>query len=115
MDEAKKPQTRQGDVMSGKQIGRAAAEGQKLAFHTGVLDVAGYVVGSDDFHWLVAATHKEYGVYTALVHKTCPVVVFTTSTLEEEPQMDRDVITGIGGPFWAWCERTYLGSSKKEQ
>lgn len=115
MDEARKPQARQGAAMSTKQIGRAAHERRKLAFHTGVLDIAGYVVGSDDFHWFVASVHQEYGAYTALVHKSCPVVVFTTSTLNEESEADREMITAIGTPFWEWCGRTYVGPSKKEQ
>lgn len=115
MDEAKRPQTRQGAAMSDKQIGRAAFEGRKIAFHTGVFDLAGYVVGSDDFHWLVAAIHRDRGVYTALVHKTCPVVVFTPDLLSEESEPNRKAVEAIGSAFWAWCGKTYVGPSKKEQ
>jgi hypothetical protein len=115
MDEAKKQPDRQGAAMSSKQIGRAAHAGIKIAFHTGVLDISGYVVGSDDFHWLVTSVHPTYGVYTALVHKTCPVVVFTSDLLEHEPEDDRAAIEAIGAGFWEWCGKTYLGLSKKEQ
>lgn len=115
MDQAKKPQTRRGAVMSLKQIGRAAAEERKIAFHTGTLDISGYVVGSDDFHWMVAATHPEYGVYTALVHKSCPVVVFTSSTVRDESEESQETIRGIGAPFWKYCRETFMGPLKKEQ
>lgn len=115
MDEAKKQPDRQGAAMSTKQVARAAHAGIKIAFHTGVMDFSGYVVGSDDFHWLVASAHPTYGVYTALVHKTCPVVVFTSDLLENEPENDREAIESIGSGFWEWCGKTYLGLSKKEQ
>lgn len=115
MDEAKKRPTRQGAAMSAKQIGRAAHAGIKIAFHTGVYDISGYVVGSDDFHWLVTSVHRQYGVYTALVHKSCPVVVFTADLLENETEDDRVAIEAIGAGFWEWCGKTYLGLSQKEQ
>lgn len=115
MEEAKKPQTRRGAATSDKQVGRAAVEGRKLAFHTDAFDLAGYVVGSDDFHWFVAAIHRDRGVYTALVHKTCPVVVFTPDMLSEESEVNRKAVEAIGEPFWAVCGKTYVGPSKKEQ
>ncbi len=114
MDEARKRlPDRSGAVMSSKQIGRAAHAGIKIAFHTGVYDISGYVVGADDFHWLVVSIHREYGVYTALVHKTCPVVVFTADLLENETDGHRQAVEEIGSSFWEWCGRTYLGLSKE--
>lgn len=113
MDDAKKQPTRQGAAMSTKQIGRAACDGRKIAFHTGVFDLSGYVVGSDDFHWFVASIHPVHGVYTALVHKSCPVVVFTSDLLSGETEEDRTAVTDIGSSFWEWCGKTFYGPSKE--
>lgn len=97
--------------MSDKQIARAAVEGQRLIFRTGAwTPVDGYVVGMDDYHWLIAAPGEESTdpVITTLIHKTCPLVSFTDTYLADEPEEDRIVIQQIGRPFWESCVKQGL-------
>lgn len=116
MDQAKKPSKQALDHMSAKQVGRAAAENRKMAFHTGTFNASGYIVGADSYHWLVAIPSADGGPYTALVHKSCPVVVFTPDYLKSESEECQAAVEAIGSAFWEFCRRTYTGSSAvKEQ
>lgn len=95
-----------GSAMSDKQIARAAVDGQRLIFRTGAwTPLDGYVVGMDDYHWLIASP-GELGepVETTLVHKTCPLVSFTDTYLKDEPEEDRTEIERIGRSFWENCK-----------
>lgn len=94
-----------GSAMSDKQIARAAVEGRKLVFRTEVLvPMEGYIVGTDDYHWLVACPSQEnQGVQTTLVHKSCPLVTFTEEFLTGELDEDREHIQRIGMSFWNYC------------
>jgi hypothetical protein len=96
---------RLGSSMSDKQMARAAVEGRKIIFCTGVLTpMEGYVVGMDDYHWLIAAPSEgERGVQTTLVHKSCPLVTFTADLLSGEIDEDREKIQSIGHSFWRYC------------
>lgn len=99
---AKKP----GSGMSDKQIARAAVEGRRLIFRTvAFTPLDGYVVGMDDFHWLIASPGEldHEPVFTTLVHKTCPLVSFTDTFLVDEPEQDRKEIQRIGRSFWEFC------------
>lgn len=94
--------------MSDKQIARAAVNGQLLEFTTGVLmPIMGYVVGMDDYHWLVAmpSDDGEHGlpVRTVLVHKSCPLVTFHEGYLVDETEGDRQTVRAIGRAFWDYC------------
>jgi len=99
--------------MSDKQVGRAAYERRKMAFQTVVETIRGYVVGVDDFHWLVAVPQIGNGreAHLVLVHKTCPVVDFTEVFLEMEPVDSKTFIQKVGTAFWDLCGRAYLGLS----
>jgi hypothetical protein len=102
---------RSGSAMSDKQIARAAVEGQRLIFRTGAwTPVDGYVVGMDDYHWLIATVGDESTdpVSTTLIHKTCPLVSFTDTYLADEPEEDRTVIQRIGRSFWESCVKLGL-------
>lgn len=94
-----------GSAMSDKQIARAAVEGRKLIFRTGVLiPLGGYVVGMDNYHWLIAAPSEgDTSVQTSLIHKSCPLVTFTSEYLSGEISEDRKEIQRIGSPFWRYC------------
>lgn len=102
-----------GSAMSDKQIARAAVEGRKIVFYSGVLmPVEGYVVGMDDYHWLIATpSERDLGVQTALVHKTCPLVSFTGEFLAGEIDEDREKIRSIGRTFWDFCISHHLTRS----
>lgn len=116
---------RMGSAMSDRQIARAAVDGRKLEFRTGVmLPVAGYVVGMDDYYWFVAEPSgitldgedvEEHGVQPTLVHKSCALVTFTDEYLEGELDEDRQRIRSIGRPFWEWCVTQGLARAPKEQ
>jgi hypothetical protein len=104
-----------GAAMSDKQMARAAVEGQLVTIYTTAVNlpkVEGYVVGSDDYHWLVATITE----FVLLVHKTAPVVVFTGHTLDREPESVQEWVTQVGQHFWEYCRRTFLGvTSHREQ
>jgi hypothetical protein len=99
--------------MSDKQVGLAAYNRRRLAFQTTVDTVRGYVVGMDDFHWLVAVPQIGNGreAHLVLVHKTCPLVDFSEVFLEMETEDNKTFIRRVGMPFWEWCGRTYRGLS----
>ncbi len=105
--------SRQGSSMSDKQIGRAAYDRRKMSFQTTVETVRGYVVGADDFHWLVAVPQIGNGreSHLTLVHKTCPLVDFMEVFLEMETEESRTFIQKVGTPFWEYCGRAYRGLS----
>jgi|SRR5882757_1653680 len=95
-----------GSVMSDKQMARAAVEGRRLIFRTvAFTPLDGYVVGMDDFHWLIASPGEleHEPVFTTLVHKTCPLISFTDTFLVDEPEPDRKRIQQIGRAFWEFC------------
>lgn len=95
-----------GSGMSDKQMARAAVEGRRLIFRTvAFTPLDGYLVGMDDFHWLIASPGEldHEPVFTTLVHKTCPLVSFTDTFLADEPEEERMEIQRIGRPFWEFC------------
>jgi hypothetical protein len=102
-----------GSHMSDKQMARAAVQGQRLIFRTGVeMPVEGYVVGMDDFHWLIATpSNPREPVMTVLVHKSCPLVSFTPVHLEDEDEEDRRIIQETGLAFWSFCQSSGLARS----
>lgn len=101
--------------MSNKQVGRAAYERRKISFRIfgDRPPIRGYVVGSDDFHWFVGVPTDRTNddPYVALVHKTCPLVVFTNTHLEQEDEESKTFIQKAGQPFWEYCGKTYRGLS----
>lgn len=112
------PAKKTGSAMSDKQIARAAVEGQRLIFRTTAwTPLDGYVVGMDDYHWLIASIGERDTdpVFTTLVHKTCPLVSFTDTYLADEPPEDRTVIRQIGRPFWESCMRLGLVPATSNQ
>jgi hypothetical protein len=108
-----------GSAMSDKQVARAAVNGQMIVFRTGLfvpvegyIIVEGYVVGMDDYHWLVATPSDDrLPVQTVLVHKTCPLVTFIDQHLADETEDDRKKIQTIGNAFWDYCVTTGLTRS----
>lgn len=105
--------TRRGSTASDKQLGRAAAEGKSARFYTDGVEkppVLGYVVGMDDYHWTVATVATDgIGVVT-LVHRSCPLIAINSvPSLGNEPEEFREWLSSVGGPFWEFCSKKYLG------
>lgn len=103
--------------MSDRQIAYAATSGRKVTFTVVHQEqpIVGYVVGSDDYHWLVADPSGEGDVVTtSLVHKgLAPVATISpVSTLENEPPAVRAAVEGIGRGFWLFCDREYFGKKQ---
>lgn len=94
--------------MSAKQMIQAALVGRKLQFavSTGTTR-SGYLVGMDDYHWLVASPSAETSsVNLYLLHKgSVPEVLFTTALLDSEPSTVGDAVRQVGDPFFSWCAR----------
>lgn len=110
--------TRRGSTASDKQLGRAAAEGKTARFYTDGVDkppVLGYLVGMDDYHWTVATLSsaempEDRVPLVTLVHRSCPLISISPEpTLAVEPEAYREWLTGVGGKFWEFCSKKYLG------
>lgn len=65
-----------GNSASQKQIDKSVLEGRTVVFTTTVGLVVGYVIGADDYTWVVSSTDG----FVHLIHKTCPLVTFGQET-----------------------------------
>lgn len=103
---------KRGSSVSDKQIARAASEGTQTVMFLGNAggEITGYVVGMDDYHWLLASVSEGLQI-VHLVHKTCPLVSFLPLGLDQEDEEDRLWVTSVGKSFWDFCRRTYLGEN----
>lgn len=77
---------RRGSSASDKQVAWAVKDALAVAFHVfpGEPPVFGWVMGMDDYHWVVcspAASHG-VGVEIVLVHRSCPEVRITSVGLD---------------------------------
>lgn len=63
---------RRGSSSSDRQIAYAAQEKRIVIFHTVMRIVHGWVVGLDDFHYVVVEPGEDRVV---LIHKSCPLIV----------------------------------------
>jgi hypothetical protein len=98
------PKPRQGSSMSAKQISRAAVDNRKLAFNliAPPSRVAGYVVGMDDYHWLVAQGNEDL----LLVHKgSAATVEFLSGFLSSEDTDFQEYTKRVGASFWDSLQR----------
>jgi hypothetical protein len=84
--------------MSSKQIARAAVDRRRLRFNLyGNIPVEGYVVGMDDYHWLISSGEDP----TMLVHKGSTMTVeFLERFLSEELESLQKRVIEIGQAFW---------------
>jgi hypothetical protein len=103
--------------MSDRQLARAATSGRSLTFHLNDKShLTGYLVGSDDFHWLVAHdswSNDYFEGRLTLVHKgsATMISIAPTPTLADEGDSYQEFVNRIGGGFWAYCNKTYLGQT----
>lgn len=117
-----KPQ-RSGAFMSNKQIAKAATHGRLVTFQflstNPAHEVTGYVVGMDDYHWMVASVlpedlrSEDEVLALSLVHKSRVDMVRLASrgTLDQEEVTVQLALDAIGGSFWAGLDRRYNGRS----
>lgn len=106
---------RAGSIMSSKQMARAAVNGNRITvlFLSSDTSVSGYVVGMDDFHWMLAVPQQNE-VETVLIHKGGPdlVRIDRVHLLSHESHWVADEVHRIGGPFFDFCERAFLGKQQ---
>lgn len=105
--------------MSSKQMAYAANAGTRLTFHFADERIHGYLVGMDDYHWLVAEVQTsgdQDSVTTHLVHKGSVrrVRIHKEDLLSAERPAVQAEINGVGGPFFAWCEK-FLSRKPQQQ
>jgi hypothetical protein len=106
---------RRGAFMSNKQISEAAARGRKVTFaflsSQPAHEVIGYVVGMDDYHWMVASVVPEPApeqdpIAIVLVHKSADMISLSSrNSFDQETQEVQKALTDIGGAFWDYCTR----------
>lgn len=90
--------------MSTKQIATSVLGGRKVNFRTLQGPIEGYVVGADDYHWLVAVVQGSGPkVITHLVHKSAPLITLARQpTLDEEPGGIREELDAMITPYANW-------------
>jgi len=90
--------------MSTKQVSRAAIDNRQLRFvlNVNLEPVEGYVVGMDDYHWMIAQrSHPTALPTTALVHKgSTAYVEFTNMFLHSEDEQLQTFAKKVGASFW---------------
>lgn len=102
--------------MSSKQLAYVATAGRQIRFDflSSGACVIGYLVGMDDFHWMVATVDAvDATICTVLLHKGAVDMVTLTGTrvLTDEDPSAKVAIEEIGRPFFDFCERTYFGKA----
>jgi hypothetical protein len=105
--------------MSDRQIAKAATSGKRITFRflssQPFHEVSGYVVGMDDYHWLIASVLPEEEraetdekISISMVHKSrVDLILIGRKALQAEPVAD--AITSVGQGFWDHCDRTFNG------
>lgn len=105
---------RRGSFLSDKQVTDASRRGRTVTFKVlksqPAHEVTGYVVGKDDYHWMVACpqileiaqSEDRDLIKIRLVHKSADLIELDTKdSLSGLAQEHRDAIKKIGEPFWA--------------
>lgn len=104
-------------MMSSKQIAYCAVHGRPVIFRFigRDLDITGYIVGMDDFHFLVAIPQEDDSISVQLIHKAAADVIELTNrpTLQDESPAIRVGVENVGRGFWSYCDRVYLGRNEQ--
>jgi hypothetical protein len=99
--------------MSSRQIAHAATGGRRVTFLwlTAKHTIEGYIVGMDDFHWLVIPTDAFSDWQPVMIHKASPdiTVISTESSLDSEPDHVKVAVEEIGRGFFTYCDKIFLG------
>lgn len=112
--EGSQPKVRRGSFLSDKQVVEASRRGRHVTFKVlksqPAHEVVGYVVGMDDYHWMVAcpqvievvSPRGEDLIKIRLVHKSADLIELDTkNTLDSLSVEHQDAIKKIGESFWA--------------
>lgn len=119
VDDRRDQRRRRGSDLSDKQIAHAAMRGRKVTFQyfstQPAHELTGYIVGMDDYHWMVASvvspvSHDDLIVNT-LVHKSRVDMIrlHPDSTIDKETPEVQEAIRQVGQAFWHYCEKNYAG------
>jgi len=97
---------RSGSAMSTRQLVYAATHGRKVTFQFGPDDdEQGYIVGMDDYHWMLAVPtwDTEHPVEVVLVHKGSAgrIKISQADDLSTERPLVQQAVDRIGGRFIA--------------
>lgn len=103
--------------MSTKQMAYAARDGKRLTLNTSVGSVTGYLVGMDDYHWLIAEVTETSEVCVSLVHKglTPHARISRMPLLSDETPAIQAAVREAGGAFFSWCERFLTAPAEPAQ
>ena len=104
---------RSGSRNSSKQLAFAAVRGSLISFKPVDMEpVSGYLVGIDDYHYVVAVPDQTSAKIT-LIHKQCPFVsIGNNSDLENASIPTREFVSLVGSSFLALMREEY--SMKQE-
>lgn len=95
--------------MSDRQIARAATSGRSLTFgFIGAESLTGYVVGMDDFHWLVAHHTETSKPTISLVHKGSAALITISPESDLLDSGIKPFVERIGRGFFDFCTTTFL-------
>lgn len=124
-EKAEKPDReprRRGSNVSDRQIAGAASRGRKVTFQFLTAnpghEVSGYIVGMDDYHWMVASVVPESTrvqgdspIALSLVHKSRVDLIrlHDASTINKESESAQAALVEVGQKFWRFCDSHYAG------
>lgn len=125
--DADRRRSRRGSDASDRQIANAAMRGRRVIFMWLATqprhEIQGYVVGMDDYHWLVASpipesdrTQGEDPITLSLVHRTASVIKLPPQeALTSETNEVQEAVRRVGQGFWSYCENTYGPSRSRTE
>lgn len=101
-------QAARGSHNSSKQLAHAATRGSRVTFTTTAGVVSGYLVGMDDYHWVVVSP-EDSTLHVTLVHKaSSPIVnVGSSNNLQDEQDSTREYVAQVGSAFFSWCSNNF--------
>jgi hypothetical protein len=107
---------RSGSSVSSRQMAYAAVNGLKVNLQWLSVDrsVAGYLVGMDDFHWMLVSTNSDIDSSdVVLVHKASPdlVIIIKEPSLASEPKYLQVIVEDVGRGFFSYCDKTFFGKN----
>lgn len=99
-----------GSRMSDRQIGWAVRGGRRVTALVAGHEVAGYVCGSDSYHWALVRPDGQ----VCLVHKSSTVVIGHDGDLDAEPEGVRARVELVVAPFRQSVLRDQFGRVEEE-
>lgn len=113
---------RSGSRVSSRQMAYASVNGRKITaiYFRGDAEhcVTGYVVGMDDYHWLIADTQVWQRTHELVLlpkGRVDLIRLSPDSTLDKEPDAVREAIEKQSRGFHVWCEQNNLLRTTSEE